>query len=255
MQLINHGLEAFDAVQDVVPKGQLITELARVAEESREKFSNEQRGDVADLYATRADIMMNLGGLLRARTELEAALVLVPEHGLSVKLREECDVLEVAVTQAAQEKETTQASKKIPVHILTGFLGNGKTTMLNHVLNDVHGKKLAVIENEFGEIGVDDALVASREDLGEEQIIEMNNGCVCCTVRGDLIRGLQNICRRTAEKGKQLDGVIIETTGLADPLRQWLRPSSPMTTFSPAWFLMVSSLLWMRSMSCNICVR
>lgn len=217
VQLINHALEAFDAVQDVVPKGQLITEPARVAEESREKLSDEQRGDVADLYATRADIMMNLGGLLRARTELEAALVLVPEHGRSVKLREECDVLEVAVTQAVQEQETTQASKKIPVHILTGFLGSGKTTLLNHVLNDMHGKKLAVIENEFGEIGIDDALIARRQDLGAEQIIEMNNGCVCCTVRGDLIRGLQNICRRTAEEGKQLDGVIIETTGLADP--------------------------------------
>lgn len=72
---------------------------------------------------------------------------------------------------------------KVPAHILTGFLGSGKTTLLNHVLREAHGRRFAVIENEFGEVGIDDALIARREELGEQQIIEMNNGCICCTAR------------------------------------------------------------------------
>ncbi|CAE8611693.1 unnamed protein product [Polarella glacialis] len=99
----------------------------------------------------------------------------------------------------------------MPVHILTGFLGSGKTTLLNHILEGSHGKRFAVIENEFGEIGIDDGLIARREELGAEQIIEMNNGCICCTVRGDLIVGLKNLLKRIASDGLRLDGVIIET--------------------------------------------
>ena len=93
--------------------------------------------------------------------------------------------------------------------VLTGFLGAGKTTLLNYVLQAEHGKRIAVIENEFGEIGIDDTLVVNAE----EEIFEMNNGCICCTVRGDLIRILGNLVRR---KGG-FDHIIIETTGLADP--------------------------------------
>lgn len=114
-----------------------------------------------------------------------------------------------------QDRQATEA--KIPAHLLTGFLGSGKTTLLNHILRGTHGKRFAVIENEFGEIGIDDALISSREELGDEQIIEMNNGCICCTVRGDLIKGLRSILQRSTQDGKKLDGVIIETTGLADP--------------------------------------
>ena len=97
----------------------------------------------------------------------------------------------------------------IPVTVLTGYLGAGKTTLLNRVLTENHGKRYAVIVNEFGEVGIDNELVAHSD----EEIFEMNNGCICCTVRGDLIRMVGGIIRR---KGR-LDGVLIETTGLADP--------------------------------------
>lgn len=98
---------------------------------------------------------------------------------------------------------------KIPVSVITGFLGSGKTTLINRILHGQHGRKVAVIENEFGEVSIDSQLVESE---GEEQLIEFNNGCLCCTVRGDLIRTLDNLTRRA-----NLDAVLIETTGLADP--------------------------------------
>ena len=101
------------------------------------------------------------------------------------------------------------SSEKIPVTVLTGYLGAGKTTLLNRILSEPHGKKYAVIVNEFGEIGIDNDLVVGAD----EEIFEMNNGCICCTVRGDLIRILDGLIRR---KGN-FDGIIVETTGLADP--------------------------------------
>lgn len=100
-------------------------------------------------------------------------------------------------------------SDKIPVTVLTGYLGAGKTTLLNRILTEPHGKKFAVIVNEFGEIGIDNDLVVGAD----EEVFEMNNGCICCTVRGDLIRIIEGLMKR---KGK-FDAIIVETTGLADP--------------------------------------
>ncbi|HYZ56779.1 MAG TPA: GTP-binding protein [Streptosporangiaceae bacterium] len=104
---------------------------------------------------------------------------------------------------------TADRDSRVPVTVLTGFLGSGKTTLLNRILTEEHGRRIAVIENEFGEVGVDDALVLDSQ----EEIFEMNNGCICCTVRGDLIRILGALMRRR----DSFDRIIVETTGLADP--------------------------------------
>jgi len=102
------------------------------------------------------------------------------------------------------------ADGKIPVTVITGYLGSGKTTLLNHILREQHGRKVAVIVNEFGEVGIDGQLIVQDDD---EQLVEFNNGCLCCTVRGDLI----DTIGRLQQRGDQLDAIMIETTGLADP--------------------------------------
>ena len=103
----------------------------------------------------------------------------------------------------------TATATKIPVTVLTGYLGAGKTTLLNRILTESHGKRYAVIVNEFGEVGIDNDLIVGAD----EEVFEMNNGCVCCTVRGDLIRVVSGLMKR---KGR-FDAIIVETTGLADP--------------------------------------
>ncbi|MCO4315552.1 GTP-binding protein [Phyllobacterium sp. 21LDTY02-6] len=110
------------------------------------------------------------------------------------------------VSASPNEAQTSQ----IPVTVLTGYLGSGKTTLLNRILSEDHGKRYAVIVNEFGEIGIDNDLIVESD----EEIYEMNNGCICCTVRGDLIRVVEGLMRRPG----RFDAIIVETTGLADPV-------------------------------------
>ena len=104
----------------------------------------------------------------------------------------------------------SETQAQIPVTVLTGYLGAGKTTLLNRILSESHGKRYAVIVNEFGEIGIDNDLIVESD----EEIYEMNNGCVCCTVRGDLIRVVEGLMRRPG----RFDAIVVETTGLADPV-------------------------------------
>lgn len=117
-----------------------------------------------------------------------------------------------AAASIASIPPTPPSDGKLPVTILTGFLGSGKTTLLNYILKGKHGWKIAVIENEYGDVGIDDELV-TRQFQSTEEIFEMNNGCVCCTVRGDLIRIVGKLIRRKTK----LDAIVIECTGLADP--------------------------------------
>ncbi|XP_044496333.1 P-loop guanosine triphosphatase YjiA [Mangifera indica] len=126
--------------------------------------------------------------------------------------------LSVAATATTASDQSDVATKippdsRIPATIITGFLGSGKTTLLNHILTADHGKRIAVIENEFGEVDIDGSLVAAKT-TGAEDIVMLNNGCLCCTVRGDLVRMISELVSK--KKGK-FDHIVIETTGLANP--------------------------------------
>jgi G3E family GTPase len=115
----------------------------------------------------------------------------------------------MVMTQILPTTSPKIPKQRIPVTVVTGFLGSGKTTLINHILSEQCGRKIAVIVNEFGEIGIDGQIMISDDT---EQLVEFNNGCLCCTVRGDLVRTLLDLTQRA-----DLDGILIETTGLADP--------------------------------------
>lgn len=107
---------------------------------------------------------------------------------------------------------------RVPVTILTGFLGSGKTTLFNHILTAAHGRKIAVIQNEFGEVAIDDRLMAKNTKFAtDEDIVTVLNGCICCSVRGDLIEMLKKLAARTQAGELKLDAVVVETTGMANP--------------------------------------
>jgi len=189
-------------------EGKIIKDPAALVSEIGGKLTSEQKGQLKTMYAVRGDIISGLGAHKRAAADYAAAQALAGS---------DTDGL------AAKQKEAEEAAKgpkkmdKIPVTVITGFLGSGKTTLLNRILKENHGKRIAVIENEFGEVGIDDALIEAGPMTTEENIVEMNNGCICCTVRGDLIAGLKKMVKNSQKTGKPIDAVMIETTGLADP--------------------------------------
>merc|ERR1719223_673655 len=179
-------------------------------------MSPEQVTAAFKMFECRGDLLIGLGAEKRAVTDYSCAAILKPDDA---EFKAKFAKISDGSAGPAAKKARTDADEndKIPCSVLTGFLGSGKTTLLNHILRVNHGKRIAVIENEFGEVGIDDALVKGGSMADEENIVEMNNGCICCTVRGDLIAGLKKLIKNSKKSGKTLDGVIIETTGLADP--------------------------------------
>lgn len=207
VQFINTCMETYGKTLGD-EEGKIIKDPAALVSEIGGKLTSEQKGQLKTMYAVRGDIISGLGAHKRAAADYAAAQALAGS---------DTDGL------AAKQKEAEEAAKgpkkmdKIPVTVITGFLGSGKTTLLNRILKENHGKRIAVIENEFGEVGIDDALIEAGPMTTEENIVEMNNGCICCTVRGDLIAGLKKMVKNSQKTGKPIDAVMIETTGLADP--------------------------------------
>lgn len=188
--------------------GRILKEPTRFVEEVKPKLTDGQVGILKKMFVIRGNTLVGLGANKRARVEYSCAVLLSPEDEIKAKL---------AKLESSSDSLQADKSGKVPCTILTGFLGSGKTTLLNRILEENHGKRIAVIENEFGEVGIDDALVKGGSMAEEENIVEMNNGCICCTVRGDLIAGLKKLIKSSKKTKKPLDGVLIETTGLADP--------------------------------------
>lgn len=207
VQLINTTMEAFSKeLGDDTER--IVKDPTAFVDDMLGKMNQEQKDLLGHMYEVRGDIIMGLGAAKRAGTDYECA----------AKAGRKSDELAAKVSKATESQKGPKKNDKVPVTVLTGYLGSGKTTLLNRILQENHGKRIAVIENEFGEVGIDDDLIKMNPSFKtEENLVEMNNGCICCTVRGDLIAGLKKLVKNAVKKGLPLDGVIIETTGLADP--------------------------------------
>jgi len=223
VQLVNAALEAQGQALGAIKGGYSATPASTEVDGTEilrtpEVFLNRvmttltaaKKKELADFFTVRTDLLVGLGALKRAVVDVSAALLLRPEDEALAKKKTDLEGRLAGDTGLG-------TATKTPTSIITRFLGAGKTTLLNYILEQNHGKKIAIIENEFGEVGIDDALLNTKSAVTEENVIEMNNGCICCTVRGDLIAGLKKLHKQTTGKGKPLDGIIIETTGLADP--------------------------------------
>jgi len=183
----------------------LIKEPEDALNEVEAKLSPELRATLQHMFEVRGDLVGGLGGSKRAAVDY------------SVAMRLGADTPAIKEKRGKMDDKSDKATGMVPVTVITGYLGSGKTTLLNRILHENHGKRIAVIENEFGEVGIDDNLIETGPMTTEENIVEMNNGCICCTVRGDLIAGLKKLVKNSLKTNKPLDGILIETTGLADP--------------------------------------
>lgn len=209
VQKINSSMELFET-EVGGSDSKILREPKVFLDEHMAKMSADQKRKLTQMFMVRGDLLQGLGAAKRVKVEYSCAAILSPDdETLKAKM--------VMLEPVSSGSQFQASDDKVPCSILTGFLGSGKTTLLNHILEAHHGKRIAVIENEFGEVGIDDSLVKGGSMSGEENIVEMNNGCICCTVRGDLIAGLKKLIKKSKKNAKPLDGVIIETTGLADP--------------------------------------
>lgn len=208
VQNINSCVQAIGKELSAEGDGEkLLKEPDAFLSEVEAKLTPELRSTLQRMFEVRGDLVAGLGANIRAGLD----------YACAIRLGADAAALKEKKAKVEVPPKEDQKGSKVPVTVLTGYLGSGKTTLLNRILEENHGKRIAVIENEFGEVGIDDMLIESNPMSMEENIIEMSNGCICCTVRGDLIAGLKKLIKNSLKSNKPLDGVLIETTGLADP--------------------------------------
>jgi len=207
VQFINSCMEAYGNELSAEAGAKVVKEPEEFLAKVESALTAEQKHSLRRMFEVRGDIITGLGANKRAAVD----------YACAQRLGAEGEAVQAKKDKAEEASKDQKKTDKVPVTVITGFLGSGKTTLLNRILKENHGKRIAVIENEFGEVGIDDELLEAGPLTTEENIVEMNNGCICCTVRGDLIAGLKKMMKNSLKTGKLLDGVMVETTGLADP--------------------------------------
>jgi len=208
VQLINSCIQSLGKEVSANGDGEkLLKEPDAFLTEMDTKLTPELRANLQNMFEVRGDMVGGLGANKRAALD----------YACAIRLGADTPTIKTKKARVEEPPKEESTRGKVPVTVITGYLGSGKTTLLNRILHETHGRRIAVIENEFGEVGIDDALIETGSLAMEENIVEMSNGCICCTVRGDLIAGLKKLIKNSMKNGKPLDGVLIETTGLADP--------------------------------------